>query len=74
MLNIVINDCEVEVTPIMKGSGMAIHHYDIYIVGYETFEITGQREFGAMVKLIEDMTMNAMACIDSIPSYDLGEY
>lgn len=69
MLNLVINDCEVEVTTIMKGSGMTIHRYEVNIVGYETIEVHGQREFGAMVKLIEDMTMNAMANLDSLPFY-----
>ena len=68
MLYLVIDDCTVEVEVVMKGSGMSIHSYKVNIVGFEEFEILGQREFGAMVKLIEAQIQEAIAKIDSCTS------
>lgn len=67
MINIVINDCDVEITPVRKG--MSIASYGICIVGYDNFEIVGSLEFSQLVKIIEDQILNAMANIDSIGGY-----
>ena len=66
MIELVINDCEVEIEIKRNGSGMSIANYQICIVGYDTFEVAGQREFSQLIKIIEDQILNAMANIDSI--------
>lgn len=70
MLYLVIDDCTIEIEVVMKGSGMNIHSYKVNIVGYEEFEVIGQREFGAMVKLIESQIQEAIANIDSCTNVD----
>ena len=70
MINIIVNDCEVEIVPVRKG--MTIASYGICIVGYDTFEVLGQREFSQLIKIIEDQVLTAMANIDS--AMDIGDY
>ncbi len=72
MLYVVIDDCTVEIEVVMKGSGMSVHSYKVNIVGYGEIEVGGQREFSAMVKLIEAEIQTAMANIDSCmaPSWE----
>lgn len=63
MLSLIINDVPIEVT--IKYKNATISYYVVDIVGYDTIEILGSREFGAMVSLIENEVLKAMSNIDS---------
>lgn len=65
MLYIVVDDCSVEIEVKRKGSGMSIHSYMVNIVGYDNFEVVGQREFSQLLSIIEDAIQKAMANLDS---------
>lgn len=63
MLYIVVDDCSVEIE--VKRKGMSIHSYMVNIVGYDNFEVVGQREFSQLLSIIEDAIQKAMANLDS---------
>lgn len=63
MLSLVVNDVAIEVD--VKYKNATIHHYMVTIVGYETIEISGPREFSAMLAIIEAEVLYAIANIDA---------
>jgi len=63
MLNLIINDVPIEVT--IKYKNATISHYDVNIVGYDTIEVVGSREFSVMIGIIENEVLTAMSNIDS---------
>lgn len=67
MLYIVVDDCPVEIEVKRKGSGMSIHSYMINIVGYDNFEVVGQREFSQLLSIIEDAIQKA-----TVDTYNLS--
>lgn len=63
MITLIVDDCTIEVTP--KTKGMSVISYDISIVGHETIEVPGPREFSNLMKVIQDLVLNAIANIDT---------
>ena len=70
MITLIVDDCTVEVTPMVKN--MTVTSYKVNIVGYDalaicgqTLEISGPREFNNFMELLQHVILEAMSNIDS---------
>ena len=70
MITLIVDDCTVEVTPMVKN--MTVTNYKVNIVGYDalaicgqTLEISGPREFSNFMELLQLIILEAMSNIDS---------